>query len=142
MGRRHSVRAASVKAAVIRFTKLVFLKQVRVKRDQPHWLTDEGTRIGRPNSEGARASRPDRKESSISPQKGLALSAEESVAVVARPVEPRRETYGQRGPLQPRCRGERLKGKEALPNPAAERRMAGSRWWRREEIAIRERCSE
>ena len=93
MGRRHSVRAASVKAAVIRFTKLGFLKQVRVKRDQPHWLTDEeGTRIGRPNSEGARASRPDRKESSISPQKGLALSAEESVAVVARPVEPRRET--------------------------------------------------
>ena len=92
MGRRHSVRAASVKAAVIRFTKLGFLKQVRVKRDQPHWLTDEGTRIGRPNSKGARASRPDRKESSISPQKGLALSAEESVAVVARPVEPRRET--------------------------------------------------
>src|SRR5215211_466456 len=44
----------------------------------------------RPNLEGARASRPDRKESSISPQKGLALSAEESVAVVARPVEPRR----------------------------------------------------
>ena len=37
-------------------------------------------------------SRPDRKESSISPQKGLALSAEESVAVVARPIEPRRET--------------------------------------------------
>src|SRR5215207_4395802 len=69
MGRRHSVRAASVKAAVIRFTKLVFLKQVRVKRDQPHWLTDEGTRIGRPNSEGARASRPDRKESSISRRK-------------------------------------------------------------------------
>jgi hypothetical protein len=87
------VRAASVKAAVIRLTKLGFLKQVRVKRDQPHWLTDEeGTRIGRPNSKGARASRPDRKESSISPQKGLALSAEESVAVVARPVEPRRET--------------------------------------------------
>src|SRR5215213_1609417 len=28
-------------------------------------------------------------------------------------------------------RGERLKGKEALSNPAAERRMAGSRWWRR-----------
>ena len=41
MGRRHSVRAASAKAAVIRFTKLGFLKQVRVKRDQPHWLTDE-----------------------------------------------------------------------------------------------------
>ena len=61
--RRHSVRAASVKAAVIRFTKLGCLKQVRVKRDQPHWLTDEeGTRIGRPNSKGARASRPDRKE--------------------------------------------------------------------------------
>ena len=31
-------------------------------------------------------------ESSTSLQKGLALSAEESVAVVARPVEPRRET--------------------------------------------------
>ena len=41
------VRAASVKAAVIRLTKLGFLKQVRVKRDQPHWLTDEeGRRIG------------------------------------------------------------------------------------------------
>src|SRR5215207_2441025 len=100
MGRRHSVRAASVKAAVIRFTKLVFLKQVRVKRDQPHWLTDEeGTRIGRPNSEGARASRPDRKESSTSLQKGLALARKESVAVV-----PGRSS-----------RGERLKGKEALP---------------------------
>src|SRR5829696_4199746 len=41
------VRAASVKAAVIKLTKLGFLKQVRVKRDQPHWLTDEkGKRIG------------------------------------------------------------------------------------------------
>ena len=31
----------------IRLTKLAFLKQVRVKRDQPHWLTDEeGRRIG------------------------------------------------------------------------------------------------
>ena len=41
------VRAASLKAAVIRLTKLRFLKQVRVKRDQPHWLTDEqGRRIG------------------------------------------------------------------------------------------------
>jgi hypothetical protein len=41
------VRAASVKAAVIRLSKLGFLKQVRVKRDQPHWLTDEeGRRIG------------------------------------------------------------------------------------------------
>ena len=41
------VRAASVKAAVIRLTKLGFLKQVRVKRDQPHWLTDEeDKRIG------------------------------------------------------------------------------------------------
>ena len=41
------VRAASLKAAVIRLTKLGFLKQVRVKRDQPHWLTDEqGRRIG------------------------------------------------------------------------------------------------
>ena len=39
---------------------------------------------------GALASRP--QESSTSPQKGLALSAEESVAVLARPVEPRRET--------------------------------------------------
>src|SRR5829696_8799983 len=35
------VRAASLKAAVIRLTKLGFLKQVRVKRDQPQWLTDE-----------------------------------------------------------------------------------------------------
>src|SRR5829696_3250695 len=32
------VRAASAKAAVIRLSKLGFLKQVRVKRDQPHWL--------------------------------------------------------------------------------------------------------
>src|SRR5215203_4794240 len=41
------VRAASLKAAVIRLTKLGFLKQVRVKRDQPHWWTDgEGRRIG------------------------------------------------------------------------------------------------
>ena len=41
------VRAASVKAAVIRLTKLGFLKQVRVKRDQPHWSSDEeGRRIG------------------------------------------------------------------------------------------------
>ena len=41
------MRAASVKAAVIRLTKLGFLKQVRVKRDQPHWLTDEeGRSIG------------------------------------------------------------------------------------------------
>ena len=41
------VRGASVKAAVIKLTKLGFLKQVRVKRDQPHWLTDEqGRRIG------------------------------------------------------------------------------------------------
>ena len=41
------VRAASLKAAVIRLTKLGFLKQVRVKRDQPHWLTDEeDKRIG------------------------------------------------------------------------------------------------
>src|SRR5829696_1429853 len=38
------VRAASVKAAVIRLTKLGFLKQVRVKRDQPHWSSDEGGR--------------------------------------------------------------------------------------------------
>src|SRR5215203_3540566 len=41
------VRAASVKAAVIRLTKLGFLKQVRIKRDQPHWSSDEvGRRIG------------------------------------------------------------------------------------------------
>src|SRR5829696_7584486 len=41
------VRAASVNAAVIRLSKLGFLRQVRVKRDQPHWLTDEeGRRIG------------------------------------------------------------------------------------------------
>ena len=32
---------------MIRLSKLGFLKQVRVKRDQPHWLTDEeGRRIG------------------------------------------------------------------------------------------------
>jgi len=32
---------------VIRLTKLGFLKQVRVKRDQPHWSSDEqGRRIG------------------------------------------------------------------------------------------------
>ena len=40
------VRAASVKAAVIRLSELGFLKQVRVKRDQPHWSSDEGRRIG------------------------------------------------------------------------------------------------
>src|SRR5829696_6805964 len=41
------VRAASLKAAVIRLAKLGFLKQVRVKRDQPHWSSDEeGRRIG------------------------------------------------------------------------------------------------
>src|SRR5215208_4401978 len=41
------VRAASLKAAAIRLTKLGFLKQVRVKRDQPHWSSDEeGRRIG------------------------------------------------------------------------------------------------
>src|SRR5829696_3487655 len=41
------VRAASLKAAVIRLTKLGFLRQVRVKRDQPHWSSDEqGRRIG------------------------------------------------------------------------------------------------
>src|SRR5215203_3323582 len=41
------VRAASGKAAVIRLTKLGFLKQVRIKRDQPHWSSDEeGKRIG------------------------------------------------------------------------------------------------
>src|SRR5829696_4578272 len=41
---------------------------------------------------GRRAHHAPTAESSISPQKGLALSAEEGVAVVARPVEPRRET--------------------------------------------------
>src|SRR4051794_17768795 len=42
-----AVRAASGKAAVIRLTKLGFLKQVRVKRDQPHWSSDEeGRQIG------------------------------------------------------------------------------------------------
>jgi hypothetical protein len=41
------VRAAPAKAAVAKLTKLGFLKQVRVKRDQPHWSTDEeGKRIG------------------------------------------------------------------------------------------------
>src|SRR5215204_5627678 len=40
------VRAASLMAAAIRLTKLGFLKQVRVKRDQPHWSSDEGRRIG------------------------------------------------------------------------------------------------
>src|SRR5215203_2220679 len=49
-------------------------------------------------------STPGSQESSTSLQKGLALAREESVAVVAGPVESRRETYGQRGPLQPRCR--------------------------------------
>src|SRR5918993_3735254 len=44
--RPEGVRAASVKAAVIRLSKLGFLKQVRVKRDQPHWSSDEGSRIG------------------------------------------------------------------------------------------------
>ena len=29
---------------MIRLTKLGFLKQVRVKRDQPHWSSDEGER--------------------------------------------------------------------------------------------------
>src|SRR5215203_5351440 len=38
------VRAASVKAAVIRLSKLGFLKQVRVKCDQPH--CEQGQRIG------------------------------------------------------------------------------------------------
>ena len=38
-----------------------------------------------------------------SPQKGLALSREESVAVLARAVEPRRELKGEEA-LQPRCR--------------------------------------
>jgi len=43
----HGVRAASVKAAVIRLTKLGLLKQIRVKRDQPHWSSDEeGKRTG------------------------------------------------------------------------------------------------
>src|SRR5215210_717958 len=42
-----NVRAAPVKAAVARLTKLGFLKQVRVKHDQPLWWTDEeGKRIG------------------------------------------------------------------------------------------------
>src|SRR5215213_2875945 len=43
-----AVRAASGKAAVIRLSKLGFLKQVRVKRDQPHWLTDEEGKRTRP----------------------------------------------------------------------------------------------
>jgi hypothetical protein len=42
-----NVRAASVKAAVAKLTKLGFLKEVRVKHDQPLWRTDEeGKRIG------------------------------------------------------------------------------------------------
>ena len=116
MGRRHSVRAASVKAAVIRFTKLGFLKQVRVKRDQPHWLTDEeGTRIGRPNLEGARHHAPTARNLRFPRRKDwLCL--------------PKRALLSWPGRSS---RGERLKGKEALSNPAAERRMAGSRWWRR-----------
>src|SRR5215212_3148561 len=45
--RPEGVRAASVKAAVIRLSKLGFLKQVRIKGDQPHWSSDEeGRRIG------------------------------------------------------------------------------------------------
>jgi hypothetical protein len=41
------MRAAATKAAVAKLTKLGFLKQVRVKRDQPHWSTDEeGKRSG------------------------------------------------------------------------------------------------
>src|SRR4051812_48677155 len=41
------LRAAAVKGAVARLAKLGFLKQVRVKRDQPLWTTDEdGKRIG------------------------------------------------------------------------------------------------
>src|SRR5829696_1064303 len=54
----------------------------------------------RPNLEGARIT-PRPQESSTSLQKGLALAREESVAVV-----PGRSS-----------RGERLKGKEALPTP-------------------------
>jgi hypothetical protein len=42
-----NVRAASVKVAVAKLTKLGFLKEVRVKHDQPLWRTDEeGKRIG------------------------------------------------------------------------------------------------
>ena len=76
---------------MIRFTKLGFLKQVRVKRDQPHWLTDEeGTRIGRPNSKGARIT--PRPQGILDfPAEGLALSAEEGAC--RRPaVGPRPET--------------------------------------------------
>ena len=49
------MRAASVKAAVIRLSKLGFLKQVRIKRDQPHWLTDEGGHADRAAEFGRRA---------------------------------------------------------------------------------------
>src|SRR5215213_415595 len=45
----------------------------------------------RPNLEGARIT-PRPQKSSTSLQKGLALAREESVAVLARAVEPRRET--------------------------------------------------
>jgi Protein of unknown function (DUF3489) len=42
-----NVRAAPVKTAVAKLTKLGFLKEVRVKHDQPLWWTDdEGKRIG------------------------------------------------------------------------------------------------
>src|SRR5215211_5856430 len=42
-----NVRAAPVKAAVAKLTKVGFLKEVRVKHDQPLWCTDEqGKRIG------------------------------------------------------------------------------------------------
>ena len=41
------LRAAPLKAAVAKLTELGFLKQVRVKRDQPLWTTDDdGKRIG------------------------------------------------------------------------------------------------
>src|SRR5215204_3319337 len=104
MGRRHSVRAASVKAAVIRFTKLGFLKQVRVKRDQPHWLTDEeGTRIGRPNSEGARASRPDRKNLRLLCRKDWLWLAKRALLSWSRGRAEARDLRAKR-PSPPRCR--------------------------------------
>ena len=68
---------------------------LRCRRPRAPWrLRQPGQQ--RPNLEGARASRPDRKNLRF-PAERTGFAREESVAVVARPVEP----------------GERLKGKEA-----------------------------
>ena len=100
MGRRHSVRAASVKAAVIRFTKLVFLKQVRVKRDQPHWLTDVGGHADRAAEFGRRAHHAPTARNFRFPRRKNWLSL------------PKRALLSWPGRSS---RGERLRGKDALP---------------------------